>query len=60
MATTTSPFGAKRVCNDDSILFPGHVTVLGRSPSRASMGDTRQVNFVFRPRSEQEWLSMFS
>jgi glyoxylase-like metal-dependent hydrolase (beta-lactamase superfamily II) len=42
---------------DDSILFPGHM--YSAAPA-ASMGDTRQVNFVFRPRSEQEWLSMFS
>jgi glyoxylase-like metal-dependent hydrolase (beta-lactamase superfamily II) len=41
---------------DDAVLFPGHMY----SPANAaSMGDTRRVNFVFRPRSEQEWLSMF-
>jgi glyoxylase-like metal-dependent hydrolase (beta-lactamase superfamily II) len=41
---------------DDAILFPGHMY----SPANAaSMGDTRRVNFVFRPRSEQEWLTMF-
>jgi len=41
---------------DDSILFPGH---LYSAAPAASMGDTRRVNFVFRPRNEQEWLSMF-
>jgi glyoxylase-like metal-dependent hydrolase (beta-lactamase superfamily II) len=41
---------------DDSILFPGHL--YSAEPS-ASMGETRQVNFVFRPRSPQEWMSMF-
>jgi glyoxylase-like metal-dependent hydrolase (beta-lactamase superfamily II) len=41
---------------DDSILFPGH---LYSAAPYASMGDTRRVNFVFRPRNEQEWLSMF-
>ena len=41
---------------DDAILFPGHMY----SPApAASMGDTRQTNFVFRPRNEQEWLAMF-
>ena len=41
---------------DDSLLFPGH---LYSAAPYASMGDTRRVNFVFRPRNEQEWLSMF-
>ena len=41
---------------DDSLLFPGHL--YSQAPY-ASMGDTRRVNFVFRPRNEQEWLSMF-
>jgi glyoxylase-like metal-dependent hydrolase (beta-lactamase superfamily II) len=41
---------------DDSILFPGHM--YSAAPA-AAMGDTRRVNFVFRPRNEQEWLSMF-
>jgi hypothetical protein len=41
---------------DDSLLFPGHL--YSADPS-ASMGDTRRVNFVFRPKSEDEWLAMF-
>ena len=41
---------------DDAILFPGHMY---SAVPAASMGDTRRVNFVFRPRNEQEWLSMF-
>ncbi len=41
---------------DDAILFPGHM--YSAAPA-ASMGDTRRSNFVFRPRNEQEWLSMF-
>lgn len=41
---------------DDAILFPGHL--YSPEPS-ASMGDTRRLNFVFRPRNEQEWLRMF-
>jgi glyoxylase-like metal-dependent hydrolase (beta-lactamase superfamily II) len=41
---------------DDAILFPGHL--YSAEPS-ASMGDTRRMNFVFRPRTEREWLAMF-
>ncbi|MEZ5142908.1 MAG: MBL fold metallo-hydrolase [Acidimicrobiales bacterium] len=41
---------------DDAILFPGHL--YSAEPS-ASMGDTRRLNFVFRPRNEREWLAMF-
>ncbi len=41
---------------DDALLFPGHL--YSPEPS-ASMGDTRRLNFVFRPRNEQEWLRMF-
>lgn len=41
---------------DTAILFPGHQ--YSQDPS-ASMGDTRRLNFVFRPRTEAEWLQMF-
>ncbi|WP_208028690.1 MBL fold metallo-hydrolase [Rhabdothermincola sediminis] len=41
---------------DDALLFPGHL--YSPEPS-ASMGETRRLNFVFRPRNEQEWLRMF-
>ena len=41
---------------DDAILFPGHL--YSAEPS-ATMGETRQWNYVFKPRSEQEWLAMF-
>jgi glyoxylase-like metal-dependent hydrolase (beta-lactamase superfamily II) len=41
---------------DDAVLFPGHL--YSAEPS-ASMGETRKLNFVFRPRNEQEWLRMF-
>jgi glyoxylase-like metal-dependent hydrolase (beta-lactamase superfamily II) len=41
---------------DDAILFPGHL--YSQDPS-ASMGDTRRLNFVFRPQTEQQWLQMF-
>jgi glyoxylase-like metal-dependent hydrolase (beta-lactamase superfamily II) len=41
---------------DDTVLFPGHL--YSPQPS-ASMGETRQRNFVFVPRSEEQWLAMF-
>jgi glyoxylase-like metal-dependent hydrolase (beta-lactamase superfamily II) len=41
---------------DDAVLFPGHL--YSAEPS-ASMGETRQLNFVFKPRSVDEWLAMF-
>jgi glyoxylase-like metal-dependent hydrolase (beta-lactamase superfamily II) len=41
---------------DDAILFPGHLYSVDPS---ASMGETRRLNYVFRPRNEREWLAMF-
>jgi glyoxylase-like metal-dependent hydrolase (beta-lactamase superfamily II) len=41
---------------DDAILFPGHL--YSAEPS-ATMGETRRLNFVFKPRTEQEWLAIF-
>jgi glyoxylase-like metal-dependent hydrolase (beta-lactamase superfamily II) len=41
---------------DDAVLFPGHL--YSAEPS-ATMGQTRALNFVFKPRSEREWLAMF-
>jgi glyoxylase-like metal-dependent hydrolase (beta-lactamase superfamily II) len=41
---------------DDSILFPGH---LYSADPCASMGETRQTNFVFRPKTPEQWLAMF-
>lgn len=40
---------------DEAVLFPGHR--YSPEPS-GSMGETRRRNYVFRPRSEAEWLSM--
>jgi glyoxylase-like metal-dependent hydrolase (beta-lactamase superfamily II) len=42
---------------DDAILFPGHL--YSPDPSQ-SMGETRQYNYVFRPKSAEQWLQMFS
>ena len=41
---------------DDAVLYPGHL--YSPQPS-ASMGETRQHNFVFRPRSVEQWMAMF-
>jgi glyoxylase-like metal-dependent hydrolase (beta-lactamase superfamily II) len=41
---------------DEAILFPGHMYSADAS---ASMGETRRWNYVFRPRTPQEWMAMF-
>lgn len=41
---------------DHALLFPGHL--YSAEPS-APMGETRRTNFVFMPRSEDQWLAMF-
>jgi glyoxylase-like metal-dependent hydrolase (beta-lactamase superfamily II) len=41
---------------DDATLFPGHL--YSPDPSQ-SMGDTRRFNFVFQPKTEEQWLAMF-
>lgn len=41
---------------DDAVLYPGHL--YSAEPS-ATMGETRRTNYVFRPRSVEEWLAMF-
>lgn len=41
---------------DDTVLFPGHF--YAADPS-ATLGETRHSNYVFRPRSVEQWLTMF-
>lgn len=41
---------------DDAILFPGHRYA---PQAQASMGETRRTNYVFKPKTEAEWLAMF-
>jgi glyoxylase-like metal-dependent hydrolase (beta-lactamase superfamily II) len=41
---------------DDAVLYPGHL--YSPEPS-ATMGETRASNYVFRPRSLDQWLAMF-
>ena len=41
---------------DDAVLFPGHMY----SPApAAALGDVRQHNYVFRPRTREQWMMMF-
>ena len=42
--------------SDDAVLFPGHL--YSPEPSR-SMGDTRALNVVYKPKSLEQWLMMF-
>ncbi len=41
---------------DTAVLYPGHL--YSPEPS-ASMGETRQSNYVFRPKTLDQWLTMF-
>ena len=41
---------------DDAVLFPGHL--YSPEPS-ATMGETRRMNYVFKPRTAEQWLAMF-
>jgi hydroxyacylglutathione hydrolase len=44
------------VVPDDAILYPGHQY----SPAPAApMGDVRRDNYVFRPRTREQWMTMF-
>ena len=42
---------------DDAVLYPGHAY---DPRSHALLGETRQSNPVFKPKSEAEWLAMFA
>lgn len=41
---------------DDTVVLPGHRY---SEPPAARLGDVKQHNYVFRPRSKEQWLSMF-
>jgi glyoxylase-like metal-dependent hydrolase (beta-lactamase superfamily II) len=44
------------VVPDDAVLFPGHMY----SPAPyAPMGEVRRSNYVFRPRTREQWMMMF-
>ena len=40
---------------DDTVLFPGHRYSFHSS---ATMGMTREMNYVFKPESEEQWMVM--
>jgi glyoxylase-like metal-dependent hydrolase (beta-lactamase superfamily II) len=42
---------------DDAVLYPGH---LYAPEASATMGATRRDNFVFKPKTEAEWLRTFA
>ena len=42
--------------SDDAVLYPGHL--YSADPSQR-LGDTRKWNYVFQPRSVEEWMRMF-
>jgi glyoxylase-like metal-dependent hydrolase (beta-lactamase superfamily II) len=44
------------VVPDDAVLYPGHL--YSPAPS-APLGEVRQRNYVFRPRTREQWLMMF-
>ena len=44
------------VVPDDTVCYPGHL--YSAAPS-APMGEVRRDNFVFRPRTREQWLAMF-
>ncbi len=41
---------------NDTVLYPGHL--YSPEPS-ATMGETRARNYVFRPRTPEQWMAMF-
>jgi len=41
---------------DSAVLYPGH---LYDPRPNAPLGETRKTNFVFKPKTEAEWLQMF-
>lgn len=41
---------------DDAVLFPGH---LYSAEASATMGETRRLNYVFKPKTLEQWLTMF-
>ena len=44
------------VVPDDAVLYPGH---LYSAEPNAPMGDVRRTNFVYRPKTREQWLMMF-
>lgn len=41
---------------DDTVVLPGHRY---SEPSAAHLGDVKQFNYVFKPKTKEAWLTMF-
>lgn len=41
---------------DKALVFPGHMY---SAAGVATMGATRELNYVFKPKTEQQWLAVF-
>ena len=41
---------------DDTVLYPGHMY---SAEASAPMGEVRRTNYVFRPRTREQWVMMF-
>jgi glyoxylase-like metal-dependent hydrolase (beta-lactamase superfamily II) len=41
---------------DDIVVYPGHRY---SAPSMASMAAVKEINYVFKPKNQQQWLTMF-
>ena len=41
---------------DDVVVFPGHRY---SAPASGSMGEVKQINMVFKPSTEAQWMAMF-
>jgi hydroxyacylglutathione hydrolase len=42
---------------EDTVIFPGHAY---HTASRAAMGAVREMNYVFKPKTKEQWLMMFA
>ncbi|HHI80309.1 MAG TPA: MBL fold metallo-hydrolase [Planctomycetes bacterium] len=42
---------------DETVIFPGHL--YSEAPS-ATLQETKSLNYVFKPKTEEEWLRLFS
>jgi glyoxylase-like metal-dependent hydrolase (beta-lactamase superfamily II) len=41
---------------DDTVLFPGHKYSVASS---STIGATKESNYVYKPSSKEQWLTMF-
>jgi glyoxylase-like metal-dependent hydrolase (beta-lactamase superfamily II) len=41
---------------DDTVVLPGHQY---SAPSAAHLSDVKEFNYVFKPRSKEQWMTMF-